>query len=207
MKEKVRVLAKKILNKRSNQVNIYMHDKMIQHFLLDWIKKRRFKNILLFYPMRHEVDLICLMHQLRQKKLNVFVPCIKGKTMFVQRLRFPLKRGQYNILESGSSSCYEGEIDLAVVPILAFDSDLRRIGFGQGYYDHFFARLLAKPYIIFLSRYPVFSKKPVTNFRDIRADMVLFSKVFLRLGKHNANSRSKPYIFDFNRNDWALSDF
>lgn len=200
-------MAKKILHKRSNQANIYMHDKMIQHFLFDWIEKRGFKNILLFYPMSHEVDLTYLMYQLRQKKLNVFVPCIKKELMHIQRLRFPLKYGRYKILESGSSSCFEGKIDLAIVPILAFDVNLRRIGFGQGYYDHFFARLPTKPYIIFLSRFPVFSKRGVTSSRDIQADMVLFSKVFLRLGKHNAISRSKPYIFDFNRDDRALSDF
>lgn len=40
-------------------------------------------------------------------------------------------------LSSYSDGFYDGAVEIAVVPMLAFDKDLYRLGYGGGYYDRF----------------------------------------------------------------------
>ena len=40
-------------------------------------------------------------------------------------------------LGSYASECYDGDVDMTIVPMLAFNVDLYRLGYGGGYYDKF----------------------------------------------------------------------
>jgi 5-formyltetrahydrofolate cyclo-ligase len=49
--------------------------------------------------------------------------------------------GVYSHIECGLITALQGDgLDLIVVPGVAFDRDMNRIGHGKGYYDHFFQR-------------------------------------------------------------------
>ncbi|GEM_PF-240673 len=54
-----------------------------------------------------------------------------------------LQPSSYGILEPSPTLCSrvkESEIDLSLVPGVAFHSNFHRIGYGKGHYDRFFAR-------------------------------------------------------------------
>lgn len=191
LKHKIRDIAKKLFIQKRN---LKYQDRRLVDFLLQWIEKMQYKSVLLFLPLEHEVDLFPLVKALRQRGITVFAPKIKAEEMEIVSVRLPLKRGAFQIWESSSSLSYFPKFDLALIPILAFDCKMRRIGFGKGYYDRFFTKSFLKPYIIFLSRHIVFSSKKITQDYDIQANMVLTHKSrFESKGKKDAIFRSKPY--------------
>ncbi len=48
-----------------------------------------------------------------------------------------LQTNRYGILEPIESKPYQGNLDICLVPGLAFDQNLKRLGRGGGYYDRF----------------------------------------------------------------------
>lgn len=75
------------------------------------------------------------------KTKTVLVPyCVdKNGTMIACEIKSfdELKKGSFGIREPVNSVSFNGKIDLAVVPGLAFSKDGHRIGYGKGYYDRF----------------------------------------------------------------------
>ncbi|RLF39548.1 MAG: 5-formyltetrahydrofolate cyclo-ligase, partial [Thermoplasmata archaeon] len=48
-----------------------------------------------------------------------------------------LERGAFGILEPQNKKIYTGDIDIIIVPGIAFDFRGYRIGYGKGFYDRF----------------------------------------------------------------------
>ncbi|WP_158654385.1 5-formyltetrahydrofolate cyclo-ligase [Helicobacter pametensis] len=209
MKTKIRNFAKKHLKSYSQKPNIWLHDKRVSQFLLHWICAQKPKCVLLYLPMPHEINLKSLAFELKRKKITVLVPKVNGEVMEAVSLRLPLRLGAYKISESSSFTPYQGKIDLAIVPILGFDSAMRRIGFGCGYYDRFLEGNVGKPYIIFAARFLIFSRQNVTHDHDVRADLIVSSRAFLNIkGKRqNGNYRSRSYYLNSDCSHWVISRF
>ena len=134
------------------------------------IKKRKAKTILFYIPMEFEPNLIALMHRLRKNKV-ILVPFMQGTSFKTVQYRLPLTKKRFNIKEPGDSNKFIKKIDIAVVPVVGIDNSFRRVGFGKGMYDRFFAKLNYKPYTIFVQNKACISKKNITNFHDIKADI------------------------------------
>ncbi|MEY3642146.1 MAG: hypothetical protein RLZZ149_74, partial [Pseudomonadota bacterium] len=70
---------------------------------------------------------------------------------------------QYGIPEPmGGIEIKAGQIDAAIIPLLAFDNIGNRVGYGKGYYDRFLANCRADVLKIGLSFFP-----PVSSIDDI----------------------------------------
>ncbi len=82
-----------------------------------------------------------------------------------------LKKNLYNILEPQKGNLHEGEVDLVVVPLLAFDRQGYRVGYGKGFYDRFLQHINAQK--IGLSLYPAIEKIDDVNEHDIRLDFCI----------------------------------
>ncbi len=89
-----------------------------------------------------ELDPGPLTRQLRAAGHSVWLPVCEGDT-----LRFrewdgdaPLVEGRWGILEPGAGPTVDGpELDVILVPLVAFDLDGNRLGRGAGFYDRAFA--------------------------------------------------------------------
>ena len=46
-----------------------------------------------------------------------------------------LKKSNYGILEPRSNEPYLGDIEIQIIPMLAYNERLFRLGYGKGYYD------------------------------------------------------------------------
>jgi 5-formyltetrahydrofolate cyclo-ligase len=156
-------------------------DKYISNIILKIIKNYNIKNILLYLPLHMEVDLRNLIIYLKQKNYNVYVPfIISANTFKIVPYRLPLTKKKYNIYEPNNSFYYKNiKLDLAIVPIVGIDDSFKRIGFGVGFYDRYFASLSYKPKIIFTQLCLCKSKKIITKNHDIQGELIVTNKGIL----------------------------
>ena len=123
--------------------------------------------------MNIEVNVSPLIKYLRQKsKINVYVPYMIDKSFKPVKYRLPLKKGRFNIKEPKNSHL-KVNIDMAIVPIVGIDRLKKRIGFGKGIYDRYYASLKQKPYTIFTQRVLCSSNDILSQKHDISADCIL----------------------------------
>ncbi|MHA4893809.1 5-formyltetrahydrofolate cyclo-ligase [Pedobacter sp. PWIIR3] len=52
-----------------------------------------------------------------------------------------LSKNEFNILEPQKGVLHDGDVDLVLVPMLAFDLKGYRVGYGKGFYDRFLQNL------------------------------------------------------------------
>ncbi len=137
-----------------------------------FIKKNNPKSILLYMPMGHEPDIRRLFQTLR-KRVKVYVPFMEGESFRLVQYRLPLQKKKYGILEPNVSHFYLPKIEMAVVPVLGVDGRFRRVGFGKGMYDRFFATLPKRPVTVFVEAVRCLSREKLTDDYDIEADIYI----------------------------------
>ena len=103
--------------------------------------KRHFnnKNITIagYYPSNYEVNILNFLEDASKKNYKIALPTVKSSTSMGFKLWFfkqPLYISKFGIAEP-KHSVKEVKPDLVMVPLVAFDSELNRIGYGKGYYD------------------------------------------------------------------------
>ncbi len=155
-------------------------DKQIIKKLETLVKKERPKNILAFVPLKNEPDILPFINK-KRKKCNIFVPFMEGVSFKIVKFRLPLRQKKFSIKEPPNSFIKNTKIDLAIVPVLGVDGDYKRIGFGKGMYDRFFAKLSYTPVIIFVQIEECLIKKSICDSYDIQADYYITPKKILKI--------------------------
>ena len=133
-------------------------------------KKKIIKNIGIYMPIRNEVNLLNLLKNENFSQKSFFLPKtniaknnlknpiskIKTNSLNTEKLKNPnqmdffeieknknlydqLKKGNFGILEP-NNLIFEKDLDIVFTPLIAFDENLNRIGFGKGFYDCYFSR-------------------------------------------------------------------
>jgi len=101
-------------------------------------------NVHLYYPINNEVNTIDLIEQLWSKGIEVVMPRtdIPGKKIdnYLVSSFDQLEETTFNLLEPKTSTPrFTKDCDIILIPGLAFDHNLSRIGYGGGFYDRFLA--------------------------------------------------------------------
>ena len=153
----------------------YYKDKQINRLLYELIKEENSCSIMLYLPLKMEVNIYPLINALRKEKKKLYVPFMEGKSFRLVRYRLPLNKKQFGIKEPNISKQYRRkQLDLAIVPIIGLDSTLRRVGFGKGMYDRFFEKECGHiKQVVFVARDLCYSKEIVTSDYDVKADRVI----------------------------------
>ena len=95
------------------------------------------KTVLLYYPKNNEVDVLPLFKRYKRDKVLLLpVTHRRGMTANPYEGNDKMHRGKVGIPEP-TTPPYEGDIDLIIVPAVAFDKQGNRLGRGGGYYDRF----------------------------------------------------------------------
>ncbi len=161
--------------KEGKKINRYLLSKKISKEIYNIAKK--YKNILMFIPLENEVNINELIKKLRRENKNIFVPFMEDLSFKMVKYSLPLRKKKFSIIEPLNKNKTLEKIDLAIVPVLGVDSEFRRVGFGKGMYDRFFANLKYKPKIVFVQIRPCISKIKVTDKYDIKGDEYISYKV------------------------------
>jgi len=131
------------------------------------------KSVLLFWPLGSEPDLRALLHRLRRERWRVYLPFMVGASFRMVPFRYPMIRKNFGIYEPGYSNRDINKIDIAVVPAVGVDARARRIGFGKGMYDRFFATLKKKPKTIFVQLEECMTNEKICDDYDVSANVLL----------------------------------
>jgi 5-formyltetrahydrofolate cyclo-ligase len=97
------------------------------------------KKVLVYVSKNDEVDTHQLTKDCITSDKTVYVPKVSGKTLSICPIKAweQLEPGAFGILEPCEvlDPAHPEEIDLILVPGLAFDQTGHRIGYGRGFYD------------------------------------------------------------------------
>ena len=112
---------------------------------------RAARSVLFFAPLPEEVDLWPLLEETINSGKVVALPCFDAdKEIYTSRrvknVHVEILSGQFGIREP-SVGCVEmapGDLDLVLVPGVAFDLNGRRLGRGKGYYDRLLENFTGK---------------------------------------------------------------
>lgn len=130
------------------------------------------KNIMIFYPLGHEVNLLGL---LADSDKNFFLPRVDGEKLLVcpYKMGDELAVSAFKTQEPTAKPVDADILDLIFVPALMVDKHLHRLGYGGGYYDKFLsnhAKNATK--IVAISSALMVSKLPSESF-DAKIDVVV----------------------------------
>lgn len=128
--------------------------------------------VMFYYPVHHEVDLRPMLDKYKDEKVILLPVTHRDHIELRQYVGADnLRKGHYGI-PTPQTATYQGKPDLVVVPGLAFDKDLVRMGRGKGYYDRFLRRLGRVPRVGVCYDFQIKDDLP-WSWHDVRMDKVL----------------------------------
>ena len=102
-----------------------------------------------YFPVNYEVDDMNILKEFNKKKYQISLPVIKKKfemNFYKWSFNEPLKINMYGIPEPEKIKLVYP--DVILVPLVAFDKKLNRLGYGGGYYDRLIKKLSEKKNIL-----------------------------------------------------------
>ena len=172
------IIREKIANQQKSlsDETIIKYSKLICNRLVLTDLFQQSTCIALYYAISNEVRTSELMDEWRLKK-QIVLPAISGEDMhfYPYSGKENLKKGAFGIAVPVSGDIIPPEnIDLFIVPGIAFDFACNRLGRGKGYYDRFLAGL-DKPVIGLCFDFQLFENIP-SEQHDIKMTMVITEK-------------------------------
>lgn len=144
LRERILTLLRKQEDKKR-----FLKSALIAQKLFESAVFKKSKTILFYASFDGEVDTFEMIKKAFNFKKRVGLPIVdRNKKRLIPALVSPmlgdLEEGPYGIQqpqESSSSTLSLKELDLVIVPGVAFDKANNRLGRGQGFYDRFLAKI------------------------------------------------------------------
>ena len=175
-------LRKKILkirenNKKSSQINFNQ--------IIKILKKEKINKKIIggYYPVNFEIDDLILLRKFEKNGFNISLPVIKKNfQMNFYKWSFSdlLKVNKYGIPEPENNNIVYP--DILLIPLVAFDKNLNRLGYGGGYYDRLIKILSKKKKIMKIGLAFSFQKidKVPINAYDQKLDYIVTNKYIVK---------------------------
>lgn len=135
-------------------------------------------NIMMFLSFKNEIITDYIFDDLKKLGKNIYVPVtdFQNKRLRICELENldDTETNSYSIREPINKNEVSPEIlDLIIVPGVAFDPDLRRIGYGGGYYDRLFENIRPSTKKIAICFDEQIVNKVPTEEHDHRVDIIV----------------------------------
>ena len=180
IKSKIR---KKILDIRKKKNNKNIKFPFLKIF--KEIKKNISKKKIVggYYPVNFEINILEFLEKLEIKGVQLCLPIVKKDNkmdFYSWSTKNLLKLNKYGIPEP--EQIKKVFPDIILVPLVAFDSRLYRIGYGGGYYDRYIDKLSNKKNLLKIGIAHSCQKinRVPTNKYDKKLDIIITEKYVLR---------------------------
>ena len=147
------------------------------------INSPNLKNIGGYYPYNYEIDDLEILDLLEKKQFNISLPIIKKNNQmnfFKWSNNDPLKVNKFGIPEPVSSKIFYP--DILLVPLVGYDDNLYRLGYGGGFYDRYIEKIEKIKKVIKIGL--AFSFQKITSIPtskyDKKLDFVITEKEILK---------------------------
>ena len=138
LRKKILKIRKRI-NPNTNKINFSKIFNLIKK------QKKTVKYIGGYFPVNSEIDDLEILQKFEKKNYKISLPVIKKNfDMDFYRFSFnePLIVNKYGIPEPKKTRVIHP--DVILIPMVAFDKKLNRLGYGGGYYDRIIYKLMKK---------------------------------------------------------------
>ena len=135
-----------------------------------------------YYPCNNEIDDLQILNNFRKRKVIVSLPIIKKNNQmdfFEWSKNNPLKINKYGIIEPTSKKKIYP--DLILIPLLAYDVKLNRLGYGGGFYDRYIHKIEKRKKVFKIGlafSFQKINKVPVNKY-DKKLDLIITEKDFI----------------------------
>jgi 5-formyltetrahydrofolate cyclo-ligase len=178
-------MKKSALRKQANLLRAQLDAKAIQSLsnqLLTQFSRLNFNGVKvlhIFLPIqeKNEPDTFLLIEWLRahHPDIKIIVPKSDFSTFLMTHHVLgdhkELQKNAFNILEPQQGEEHKGDIDLVILPLLAFDSRGYRAGYGKGFYDRFLQGMDTLK--VGLSLFDVSENIEDVNEHDLKLDLCI----------------------------------
>ena len=172
-------IRKKIIKIRKK--NYFKNFEINFQYILKILKKEKISDKIIggYYPYNYEANVIKILEKFEKKNYLITLPKIgKNSQMdfFHWSMRHPLLINKYGIPEPISNKIKYPNILL--VPLVAFDKHLNRVGYGGGFYDRYIKKIKKKKKVLTIGLAYSFQKVkkiPINNY-DIKLDYIVTEK-------------------------------
>ena len=147
------------------------------------IDKLNFKSIGGYYPSNYEIDDLDILDLLEKKNFKVSLPIIKKENQmnfYSWSRNDPLKINKFGIPEPVSFKIFYP--DILLVPLVAYDVSLNRLGYGGGYYDRYIEKIEKVKKVLKIGlafSFQKISSIPINQY-DKRLDFIVTEKEILK---------------------------
>jgi 5-formyltetrahydrofolate cyclo-ligase len=176
LRKKILKVREKI-NKKNIQINFKQFIKILK------IEKINKKIIGGYYPVNFEIDDLALLRKFEKNRFVISLPVI-SKNFQMDYYKWtssdPLRINKYGIPEPEIKNIVYP--DILLIPLVAFDKNLNRLGYGGGYYDRLIEKLSKKKKIIKIGlalSIQEIDKVPI-NVYDQKLDYIVTNKHTIR---------------------------
>ncbi len=145
-----------------------------------------------YMDFRNEVMMGHILKEAKRVGKRIFLPiCVpRDHSLLIAEIsdfERDLKPGAYGILEprleNGTLQIDPKEIDIIIVPGVAFDPEGHRIGYGAGYYDRFLGRFSSKTLKLGLAFQEQIVSHIPADIHDIALDIIITDKYVYECSK------------------------
>ena len=179
-------LRKKFLSLRKKKyfdVSVDIFNKLINYIKKKNISKKNF-YVALYYPSNYEMNILKIINYFKKSKIIFLLPKILDGNLlkfYSWNARDVLKVNKFGIPEPiTTQKSYLP--DIVLVPLLAYDKNKNRLGYGKGFYDKYLNRLKkfnTKMEAIGIAfSFQKYKKLPSSNF-DYKLNNIFTEKGFL----------------------------
>mgnify|MGYP001293895855 CR=1 FL=1 len=149
------------------------------------LKKEKVKNKIVggYYPVNFEIDDLEILKKFENKNFSISLPVIKKNFLmdfYKWSFSDPLKINKHGIPEPDTKTRVYP--DILLIPLVGFDKNLNRLGYGGGYYDRLIKKFSQKKKIIKIGlafANQKIDKVPI-NANDQKLDYIVTNKYTIK---------------------------
>ena len=142
MKKKIREQFLKIRKNKYFELN-----EKNKSFISSEIKKiciqKKIRRLGFYYPINFEIDIVKVISKIKIKNLKVYLPVVeKNNSMSFREWKSsePFYVNRFGILEPNKNN-KKVKPQVVIVPLVAYDQNKNRLGYGRGFYDRFLNKI------------------------------------------------------------------